>query len=302
MTALLPPPVPAAPLETQAWLTVLNDTLPRQVFGPEASRDVQQLATICRSLLCLPAGLALPGDTRLQRVMGALLRHPLWEDLLLTNAEWLHPALPALHLWHRHWAALPGALRPVQRTLDAQLLTRAEWTPMHLLDLSVHLHALQADGLNLSRAALPVPADVAQTSALGTGAPTWLWCYEKVSVLNYLLRAARSGGLAVPTWSTGVTAANLIHALRGLQAPDTADREGALRAAADHALAHALSAAPSSPLLRRALQVAADTLAAWPDPQDRWLWPVVAANLGAAASQLEPLVPSGDPQDARRSL
>ncbi|NTY00229.1 hypothetical protein [Deinococcus sp. JMULE3] len=272
----------AEPLTGRDWLDVLEGALPRQVFGPDASRDVQQLATVCRALLCLPAGISLP-ESRLQRVMGALLRHPLWEDLLLTNAEWLHPALPTLHLWHRHWPGLPGALRPVQRTLDAGLISRAEWTPMHLLDLSVHLHALQADGLDLGRAPLPAPTDVARDSALGADAPAWLWCYEKVSVLNYLLRAARSGGLAVPSWAAGVTAANLVHALRALHAPDQPDSEGALRAVSEHALAHALSGTPSADLLRRAVSAAAQARAARPDAQDRWLWPVVAANLAVVA-------------------
>lgn len=280
--ALTAPALLGEPLSLHAWLDVLDDTLPRQVFGPEASRDVQQLATVSRALLCLPPGVSLP-ESRLQRVMSALLRHPLWEDLLLTNAEWLHPALPSLHLWHRHWPGLPGALRPVQRTLDAGLISRAEWTPMHLLDLSVHLHALQADGLNLGRAPLPAPTELARASALGAGAPAWLWCYEKVSVLNYLLRAARSGGLDVPDWAAGVTAANLVHALRALGAPDQPDREGALRAVSEHALAHALSGAPSADLLARALRTAAQARAELPEAQDRWLWPVVAANLGTAA-------------------
>ncbi|MFT2720271.1 hypothetical protein ACMT4L_09730 [Deinococcus sp. A31D244] len=286
--ALTGPALDAAhPLTLSAWLTVLDDTLPRQVFGAEANRDVQQLATVCRALLCLPAGLILP-ESRLQRVTGALLHHPLWEDLLMTNPEWLHPALSALHLWRRHWPALPGTLRPVQRTLDAGLISRAEWTPMHLLDLSVHLHALQAGGLDLGGAPLVSPAGAARASALGGSAPAWLWCYEKVSVLNYLLRAARGGGLDVPAWTSGVTAANLVHALRALGGAAAEDREGALRALSEHALAHALSDAPTPALLRRALHAAAPA----PDPnhpaaEDRWLWPVVAAGLAVVAARLE---------------
>lgn len=291
MSAVLtrPPVSAASPLDPGAWLTVLDDTLPRQVFGPEANRDVQQLATVCRALLCLPAGLVLP-ESRLQRVTGALLRHPLWEDLLITNPEWLHPALSALHLWNRHWPALPGVLRPAQRTLDAGLIHHAEWTPMHLLDLSVHLHALQTGGLNLGGAPLISPTDAARASALGEGAPAWLWCYEKVSVLNYLLRAARGGGLDVPAWTSGVTAANLVHALKALNGAAAVDREGALRILSEYALAHALSDAPTPALLRRALHAAAPV----PDPnrphpaaEDRWLWPVVAAGLAVVAARLE---------------
>ena len=274
---------PGAP-DLAGWLDLLNAALPRQVFGAEANRDVQQLASLARTLLCLPDLSVLDTESRLHRVMGALLGHPLWEDLLVTNPDLIHPVLPTLHLWARRWPLPPGTLRPVQRALDAGLLTRAEWTPMHRLDLSVHLHGLQAAGLDLGGAALPAPREAASRTVLPVQVPTWLWCYEKVSVLHYLLRAGSSAGLVHdPSW-TRTTAAGLVHALR---APD-------MRALSDHALAHALSPGADPALLRRALDRGAALLAGQPDSA-RWVQPVTAAHLAVVAALLSPSPPSGEP-------
>lgn len=284
-----PPPAaglsrPPSALDPAGWLDLLNDTLPRQVFGAEANRDVQQLASLARTLLCLPDLSVLDSESRLHRVMGALLGHPLWEDLLITNPDLIHPVLPILHLWARRWPLPPGTLRPVQRALDAGLLTRAEWTPMHRLDLSVHLHGLQAAGLDLGGAGLPAPREAASRTVLPAQVPTWLWCYEKVSVLHYLLRAGFSAGLVLaPSW-TRTTSAGLVHALR---TPE-------MRVLSDHALAHALSPGADPALLRRALHRGAALLAGRAE-SGRWLQPVTAAHLAVVAALLPPPPFSGEP-------
>lgn len=241
-------PVTSTALQPEFWLAELNAAVPRRLFAREAVRDIQQLATLARILLSAPPSVGVDGQdaqkasdvqaSRVGRAVSALLDNVLWPDLLATNPEVLHPVLAMMH-WRRRagWDVGPDQLEPVRRVLRAGYLEENEWTPMHMLDLAVHLR-----GLGLP---CPVPPLKAlERTILAAPTPPWIWCYEKITVLHYLLRSAAAGGLPIPAAWQRTTAALVIGAVGGHD----------LHALSSHALAYALTPGPDPRLLMLALE------------------------------------------------
>jgi len=281
------------------WWDRLNRALPQRLYSTHLVTDLQQLCVVARSLLCahpprLPTLCVSPplsavsseqrqdARPRLERALAALLDSPLWPDLLATHPELLPAALPLLHLRQRlGWNNPDAALEPLHRALRAGYIEDNEWTSMYLLDLSVHLGAL----------GLPCPLSPEQALArtvLHARAPSWIWCFEKVSVLHHLLRSAAAGRLPLPDhWHTA-THAHLLNAIHGSD----------LRALSDYALAHAILPGPDLWLLQLALQQGEELYSADPDPVvavpatgaiERWSPCVGTANLHVVALRVNHL-------------
>lgn len=193
------------------WLEVLNSSLPKRIFVQEVEQDFSHLAQISRVLLCLPEDVLreqLVHVPRLLKAVHALLHSPIWLDTLMRNPSLLLSSLPLLRLYHRsEGPRMDQVLDPIHRLLRWNYIQDSEWMPPYLLEVSVSMQELGFPGFDVN--------EVYDSTILPVNVPAWMWCYEKTSVLDYLLKVASTAGLKVPrNWQVTCTA-ELLAALNG---------------------------------------------------------------------------------------
>ncbi|GGJ54829.1 hypothetical protein [Deinococcus roseus] len=227
------------------WLEVLNGSLPKRIFVQEVEQDFSQLAQISRVLLCLPEEVLheqLGHIPRLLKAVQALLHSPIWLDTLMRNPSLLISSLPLLRLYRRSGGPrMEQVLEPIHRLLAWNYIQDSEWMPPYLLEVSVSMQELGFSGFDV----FDVEAAYDST-VLPVHVPAWMWCYEKTSVLDYLLKVASTARLQVPQhWQVTCTA-ELLASLNGQ----------ALKPLSSALLHYALTSGTDSRLYQQAIQKA----------------------------------------------
>lgn len=202
----------SCPIQLSKELTLMDASLPRRIFAQDAGKDVSRLAQIARVLLCLdPQTLrtSLESIPRFQQAVHGLLRLKQWPDLLERNPILLVQVLPLLRLYRRcNGSDLHGAFAPLERLLREGIVKQGEWMPLFLLDITVGLQELGCatpDSVQEARAQTLLDVEV----------PGWVWCFEKSSVLDFLMVVTGAAQWGLPVSWRRTCTAGLAHALRG---------------------------------------------------------------------------------------
>ncbi|WP_157452078.1 hypothetical protein [Deinococcus aquatilis] len=191
-------------------LSCMDAALPRRLFAQEAEKDIGRLAQLARVLLCLdPDTLrdAVTSAPRLHQALYGLLHLPQWRDLLQRNPGLIVQALPLLRLYRRLDGPQPQVFAPLEALLRERYFDQSEWMPLYLLEAVLALHEL----------GYPAPCSVEaarQQTLLDLSVPGWVWCFEKSSVLDFLMLVVGGAGWTLPeAWQETCTA-DLAFALR----------------------------------------------------------------------------------------
>ena len=200
-----------SPLCSAVSLSRLDAAIPRRLFAGEAENDLGRLAQVARVLLCLDVQTlhsAVLSTPRLHKALHGLLHLGQWPDLLERNPALIVNVLPLMRLYQRlEGPRLEHVLSPLKRLLQQRYLEQGEWMPLYQLELSVGL-------LELGYRPLRSLEEARAQTLLDMEVPGWVWCFEKTSVLDFLMLVVGGAGWTLPEAWQETCRADLVHALR----------------------------------------------------------------------------------------